>query len=144
MSAETPAAPTTPFTQTSTARVATTRPARYGRQLTSHMGRQVTAAWNAATATGSLDLDRGGTSTGLCHLRCSDGELVLTLHSDESYLARLEEVVGVHLARFGSKDALTVALERADGRPGTTQGPLSAEDLERLRLEREARRSATD
>ena len=32
---------------------------------------------------------------------------------------------------------------RQDGTPGTTQGPLTAEDLERMRAEREARQASS-
>lgn len=116
-------------TAVSTARVKTDRPARYGRQLTSHMGRKISAAWDEASSTGSLDMNRGGTSTGVCDLSCQPGALVLRLSSDEEHLAHLEEVIGIHLARFGSKDALRVSWVRADGSAGTTQGPLTAEDL---------------
>ncbi|WP_246742172.1 DUF2218 domain-containing protein [Actinomyces sp. HMT897] len=123
-----PMTPPSP-TAVSTAHVKTDRPARYGRQLTSHMGRKISAAWDEASSTGSLDMNRGGTSTGVCDLSCQPGTLVLRLSSDEEHLAHLEEVIGIHLARFGSKDALRVSWVRADGSAGTTQGPLTAEDL---------------
>ena len=58
-------------TAVSTAHVKTDRPARYGRQLTSHMGRKISAAWDEASSTGSLDMNRGGTSTGVCDLASS-------------------------------------------------------------------------
>ena len=103
------------------------------------MGCTITAAWNETTSTGSLGLNCGGTSTGLCHLAGTDGELVLTLHSDETHLTHVEEVIGGHLARFGSKETMQVTWVRADGAPGTTQGPFGAEDMERMRSEREAR-----
>ena len=34
---------------------------------------------------------------------------------------RLEDVVGRHLVRFGSRDELVVRWTRADGTPGTVQ-----------------------
>ena len=115
-------------TAVSTAHVKTDRPARYGRQLTSHMGRKISAAWDEASSTGSLDMNRGGTSTGVCDLSCQPGALVLRLSSDEEHLAHLEEVIGIHLARFGAKQGMVVRWERGDGTPGTTQGPVKPED----------------
>ena len=91
-----PMTPPSP-TAVSTAHVKTDRPARYGRQLTSHMGRKISAAWDEASSTGSLDMNRGGTSTGVCDLSCQPGALVLRLSSDEEHLAHLEEVIGIPL-----------------------------------------------
>ena len=45
------------FSRRSIARVTTDRPARYGKQLTGHMGRKITAVWDD-DATGSLTFDR--------------------------------------------------------------------------------------
>ena len=124
---ETPETPETPvFSRRSVARVATDRPDRYGRQLAAHMSRKITTAWDDASATGSL--------------ACDDGALVLTLRTTEADLARLEQVTGIHLARFGHKEGLAVIWVHDDGTPGTTQGPLSEEDMVRMRAEREARR----
>ena len=72
--------------------------------------------------------NRGGTSTGVCDLSCQPGTLVLRLSSDEEHLAHLEEVIGIHLARFGAKQGMVVRWERGDGTPGTTQGPVKPED----------------
>lgn len=133
------------FDRTSVARVATDRPARYGHQLVAHMGRKITAAWDDATATGSLSFDREGPVTGVVELAGEDGRdgetsaLVLTLRSTADHLERLEGVTGRHLARFGHKDGLVVAWKRDDGTPGTTQGPFTAEDMARARAEKAAR-----
>ena len=42
------------FSRTSSARVLTERPARYGKQLAGHMGRKITAVWDEESATGSV------------------------------------------------------------------------------------------
>ena len=134
-------APETPaFSRRSVARVATDRPDRYGRQLAAHMGRKITTAWDDASTTGSLSFNREGPVTGVVELACDDGALVLTLRTTEADLARLEQVTGIHLARFGHKEGLAVAWVRDDGTPGTPPGPLSEEDMVRMRAERAARR----
>ena len=126
----------------SLARVATDRPARYGHQLVGHMGRKITASWDEETATGRLTMDRGGERTGVCDISCEDGALILRVEADEAHVERVEHVVGIHLARFGYKDALAVSWVREDGTPGTTQGPLSAEDMARHAAEKKARLAA--
>jgi hypothetical protein avisC_04444 len=131
------------FSRRSTARVTTDRPARYGKQLAGHMGRKITTMWDEDAETGSLTFDREGKMTGVVALSCHDGALQLDLTADDEHLERLEHVVGIHLARFGAKEGLTVSWLRQDGTPGTTQGPLTSEDLERMRVEREARKSSS-
>ena len=44
---------------------------------------------------------------------------------------------------FGAKEGLVVSWIRQDGAAGTTQGPLTPEDLERMRAEREARQASS-
>ena len=39
-------------------------------------------------------------------------------------------MAGIHLARFGVRDSLAVSWRRTDGSEGTTQGPLTPEQLE--------------
>lgn len=123
----------------SVARVSTDRPARYGRQLTAHMGRKITTNWDDDSGTGLLSFDLEGTVTGVVELACDDGALVLTLRAAVESLDRLERVTGIHLARFGQRDRLAVVWTRDDGEPGTAQGPLSEEDIARMRAEREGR-----
>ena len=130
------------FSRRSIARVTTDRPARYGRQLAGHMGRKITAVWDD-DATGSLTFDREGAVTGVVELFCHDGVLQLDLAADDAHLERLEQVTGIHLARFGAKEGLVVSWIRQDGAAGTTQGPLTPEDLERMRAEREARQASS-
>ena len=131
------------FSRLSTARVSTDRPSRYGKQLASHMGRKITSSWDETAQTGSLTFDREGAATGVVRLSCHDGVLQLDLAAEDEHLERLEQVTGIHLARFGAKEGIVVSWIRQDGTPGTTQGPLTAEDLERMRAEREARRASS-
>ena len=116
------------FPCTSTARVVTDRPARYGKQLAGHMGRKITAVWDEDSGTGSLEFNREGPTTGVVELSCDGEVLVLRLSAADEHLERLEEVVGIHLARFGAKQGMVVRWERGDGTPGTTQGPVKPED----------------
>ena len=131
------------FSRRSIARVTTDRPARYGKQLAGHMGRKITTTWDEASQTGSLTFDREGVATGAVKLSCHDDILQLVLEADDEHLERLEHVVGIHLARFGAKDGLVVSWNHQDGTSGTTQGPLAPEDLERMRAEREARKTSS-
>ncbi|AYD90530.1 DUF2218 domain-containing protein [Actinomyces sp. 2119] len=116
----------------STARVATSSPSRYGRQLVDHMTRKIQAEWNDTTSTGRLAFDLDGPVTGVVDLTCEADTLVMALSAAKDEQERLEQVVGSHLARFGYRDGLAVSWTRQDGSAGTTQGPLSEEDVERL------------
>ena len=116
------------FSRTSSARVLTERPARYGKQLAGHMGRKITAVWDEESATGSLEFNREGPTTGIVELSCDGDALVLRLSTTEEHLERLEEVVGVHLARFGAKQGMVVCWERGDWTPATTQRPVTPEE----------------
>lgn len=105
-----------PETVRSTARVPTDRPARYGKQLAAHLGRRTGGGWDDATGTGWVDL--GGhraTLTG------GDGVLDLEVTGTPDDVARLEDVVGRHLVRFGARDELVVRWTRSDGTAGTVQ-----------------------
>ena len=133
--ASSPAASPT-FDCQSVARVPTSRPARYGKQLASHMGRKTTASWDEATSTGELQFNREGPVTGVVTLSCQAQTLVMDLRSTAEHLPRLEQVAGIHLARFGCKDQLVVSWVRADGQPGTTQGPLTAAEMAQMRRPR--------
>ena len=72
------------FPRTSTARVATDRPARYGKQLASHMGRKITTTWDEDSRTGSLEFNREGPTTGVVELSCDGEVLVLRLSAATS------------------------------------------------------------
>lgn len=123
----------------SVARVGTDRPAYYGRRLVNHMKRKLEASWDEAASTGRLAFNREGPVAGVVDLACEDDALVLTLSASAQNLPHLEEVAGRHLARFGYEDGLVVSWTRQDDSAGTTQGPLTEEDLERMRREYEAR-----
>ena len=120
----------------SNASVSTQRPTRYGKQLVSHMSRKILGSWDGQS--GHLDFNGGGD----VRLSCQDDSLTLELSCTESEVERLEHVVGVHLARFGSKDALAVAWKRGDGPEGTVQGPYSEADMQAFAEAKKARLAA--
>ncbi|WP_030462968.1 DUF2218 domain-containing protein [Kitasatospora sp. NRRL B-11411] len=100
----------------STARVTTDRPARYAKQLAAHMGRKVPAEWSEETGRGSLAF-----GAGRAELTAEDGALLLAVEGAEGNLDQLEDVVGRHLVRFGTRDELVVAWQRESGAAGTVQ-----------------------
>ncbi|MEW9552820.1 DUF2218 domain-containing protein [Nonomuraea sp. NPDC050783] len=101
----------------STAAVSTDRPARYGKQLVSHLSRRVTGEWAEESATGSLDFN----GSGRAELSCAEGVLNLRIETSPDNQERLEDVVGRHLVRFGARDELVVRWTRGDGSTGTEQ-----------------------
>ena len=119
----------------SVATVTTDRAARYGKQLTSHMGRKIAATWEDPS--GTLDF-RGDAHVSLT---ASDTALIMELECGDD-LERFEHVVGIHLARFGQKDGLEIRWVRDGGAEGTVQGPLTDEDMARMAEERAARKAA--
>lgn len=102
---------------TSTASVPTDRAARYAKQLTDHMSRKVTTAWDAEAGTGSIDFDG---ATAVVSVGPTALDFALSAGSPE-LLDRFERVIGIHLVRFGRRDELVCAWTRADGSPATTQ-----------------------
>ena len=122
----------------SVANVPTERAHRYGHQLASHMGRKIEAQWDAESARGILTFTREGMPSGECAISCTDQHLHLELKTSPEAVEHLEFVVGIHLARFGYRDGLEIAWVRTDPQTGeevagSTQGPLTAEDIERHR-----------
>ena len=122
----------------SVANVPTERARRYGHQLASHMGRKIDAQGDEASGRGPLIVTREGLPGGEGAISCTAQHLRLELKTSPEAVEHLEFVVGIHLARFGYRDGLEVAWMRknpGDGveTPGTTQGPLTAEDIERHR-----------
>jgi hypothetical protein len=103
-------------TTVSTADVATDRAARYGKQLASHMGRRATAEWDEQAGTGWIDF--GETRADLA---AGAEVLHIRLSVAPDAVARMEDVVGRHLVRFGARDELVVQWVRADGTPGSRQ-----------------------
>lgn len=104
------------MTQTSTAAMATARPARYAKQLAAHMSRKIPATWDDASGTGRITFP-----TAELELSLGTDALLLRLTSDAGELDRWEDVVGRHLVRFGTRDELVVAWHRGDGTDGTVQ-----------------------
>lgn len=113
------------FPLVSTANVPTQRAARYGKQLVTHMAHKVTGEWNEETASGYLLFDREGPAVGRFDVSAIPSALVLELRTTPERADHLEHVAGIHLARFGVRDALTISWRRTDGSAGTTQGPLT-------------------
>ena len=87
---------------TARADVPTEAPARYAKQLVSHLGHKVEFTTDGDTSTAAI-----GAATG----RIVVGEGVLTLLAeapDAESLARVQHVLGSHLERFGQRNELTV------------------------------------
>jgi hypothetical protein len=93
---------------TARADVVTDAPARYAKQLVSHLGRRVDFTSDGDTSTAAF-----GEATGAVVV----GEGVLVLHAeapDAESLARVQHVLGSHLERFGQRDELTVTWTTPD------------------------------
>ena len=94
-------------TLTSHADVPTGAPARYAKQLVSHLGRKAPFTEEADGAWTITAGDARG--------RIAVGDDVLSLHveaSDVETLDRLEHAFGSHLERFGARAGLTVTWQR--------------------------------
>ena len=90
--------------------VTTVAPARYAKQLISHLGRKLTFVGDATTspATASIGSATAGIAVG-------DGVLTLwAAGDDEESVARVEQVLGSHLERFAQREALVVRWMRTD------------------------------
>ena len=121
---------TASFPLIATASVSTKRAARYGKQLVSHMGHKITGSWDEEAGSGYLLFDREGPVLGRFDVIASASDLRLELRTTPERADRLEFIVGIHLARFGARDSLAISWERTDGSEGTTQGPLTPEEVE--------------
>lgn len=124
------------FPLASTAIVPTQRAARYGKQLVSHMGHKITGSWDEEAGSGYLLFDREGPVLGRFDVIASPSVLRLELRTTPERAAHLEHVSGIHLARFGARDGLTIAWRRSDGSAGSTQGPLTPDEVEAHARER--------
>ena len=127
---------------TSTATIPTQRAARYGKQLVSHMAHKITGFWDEEEGIGYLLFDREGPVLGRFDVIASPSDLRLELRTTPERAAHLERVAGIHLARFGARDGLTIAWRRSDGSAGTTQGPLTPNEVEAYARERAKRKAA--
>lgn len=102
----------------SIAHVVTDRAARYGKQLASHLGRRSGGEWDDSDGTGHILLgDEGARAELVARPYALLIEVRVPAGAD---VARLEDVLGRHLVRFGRGD-LAVAWVRADGSAGTAQ-----------------------
>lgn len=135
-----PAQASTPLT--STAAIPTQRAARYGKQLVSHMAHKITGFWDEDAGIGYLLFDREGPVLGRFDVIASPSDLRLELRTTPERAAHLEHVAGIHLARFGARDGLTIAWRRSDGSAGTTQGPLTPDEVEAYARAKKAAREA--
>ena len=133
------------FPLITTASVSTERAARYGKQLVSHMGHKITGSWDEEAGSGYLLFDREGPVLGRFDVIASASDLRLELRTEPERADRLEFIVGIHLARFGARDSLAISWERTDGSEGTTQGPLTPEEVEaHTRAKKAAREAAQE
>ena len=129
----------------SVAMVPTERAARYGKQLVSHMGHKITGFWDEEACSGHLLFDREGPVLGRFDVVASPSALTIELRTEPERADRLEFIVGIHLARFGARDGLAVVWERTDGSQGSTQGPLTPEEVEaHARAKKAAREAAQE
>ena len=126
----------------SVATVPTERAARYGKQLVSHMAHKITGSWDEEAGSGYLLFDREGPVLGRFDVIASASNLRLELRTEPERADRLEFIVGIHLARFGARDSLAISWERTDGSEGTTQGPLTPEEVEAHARAKKAARAA--
>ncbi|NJC70569.1 DUF2218 domain-containing protein [Planosporangium thailandense] len=104
------------MTGRSEALVVTDRPARYAKQLVAHLGRRNGGDWSESDERGYITF-----SAGRAELFCAPDGLHLSVEGEPDHLAQLEDVVGRHLVRFGTRDELRVRWTRFDGEPGTEQ-----------------------
>ena len=130
------------FPLASTASVPTQRAARYGKQLVSHMAHKITGFWDEDAGSGYLLFDREGPVLGRFDVIASPSDLRLELRTTPERAAHLERVAGIHLARFGARDGLTIAWRRSDGSAGSTQGPLTPDEVEAHAREHAKRKAA--
>lgn len=94
-------------TVTSRADVATHAAARYAKQLVAHLGRKVAFRTDGTASTATF-----GEATG--SILVGDGLLtLLAAGPDPDSVARVEQVLGSHLERFGHRDQLAVTWQRA-------------------------------
>jgi uncharacterized protein len=104
----------------SRADVATGAPARYAKQLISHLGRKLSFTGDAISSPATAVI--GAATAGIV---VGDGVLTLLIAGDdEDSVARAEQVLGSHLERFAHRESLTVTWVRTSGAPT----PISIEE----------------
>ena len=96
------------MTLSARADVVTDAPARYAKQLVSHLGRRVEWTTHGDTSTAATAVGRGAVVVG-------DGVLTLLAEGpDAETLARVQHVLGSHLERFGQRSKLAVRWTTGD------------------------------
>ncbi|MGP6173570.1 DUF2218 domain-containing protein [Corynebacterium sp. A21] len=113
------------MTSASTARVATDRPARYGKQLAAHFSQKLKTDWDAAEGRGHLYFE--GEMAGEVSMIVGDSVLLLHLVTAPEHVEALELVIARHLVHFGARDELKVSWRREGGVAGTV---FSSADLD--------------
>ena len=95
----------------SRADVVTDAPARYAKQLVSHLGRKVEFVHQSSSDGDTWTAHVAGA---VARITVQDGLLVLQAEATEPEgLARLEGALGNHLERFGQRRELTVTWRRS-------------------------------
>jgi uncharacterized protein len=90
----------------SQAKVSTDKPARYGKQLSSHLGRRCTVTEESDGIRIALPSDSG---SGSCLLVNESDALALHAEAESAeLLGVVQDVIGRHLERFGQRDELKV------------------------------------
>ena len=126
----------------SVATVPTERAARYGKQLVSHMAHKVTGAWDEETASGYLLFDREGPILGRFDVIASASDLRLELRTEPERAEARQVDADDEFEAIGARDSLAISWERTDGSEGSTQGPLTPEEVEAHARAKKAAREA--
>ena len=96
---------------TSRADVVTDAPARYAKQLVSHLGRKVEFVHQASSDGDTWTAHVAGA---VARITVGDGFLVLHAEApDVEALSRVEHALGSHLERFGQRNELAVTWRRS-------------------------------
>lgn len=100
---------------TSTARIATTRPARYANQLARSRAAWVEADFDAESGRGQLvfPADKTGAPAAVCDMLCGDGVLVLAMEAPAGRIDAAEAAVTDALQTQGDKSSLQICWVRA-------------------------------
>ena len=108
------------------------------------MAHKITGFWDEEEGIGYLLFDHEGPVLGRFDVIASPSDLRLELRTTPERAAHLERVAGIHLARFGARDGLTIAWRRSDGSAGSTQGPLTPDEVEAYARAKKAAREAAE
>ena len=87
----------------SCARVTTSRPDRYAKQLAAHLGRKHGGHWSGTERSGWVQFPSGRVD-----LSAADGLLTVTVAADSQAVTELQDIIARHLVRFAGDDAVQV------------------------------------